>query len=151
MFDQEQYRPLRQFQLLSNRGVLATAHALVETGHPLTAQMLRGRCEHVRLRPERTLRSWLLALYDAALVQRVRKRGSWHYWAGQQLPELLRAARVSGATVRSPVRRLVPNSSMFKADGPETLEPDYQDPDAVGCEKIYSDGRRHPPIDVTNM
>ena len=129
MFDQEQSQPVLQFRALANTGVLATAHAITESECPLTARTLRNRCEHVRRRPGRTVRSWLLMMYFADLLERTRAKGAWFYWPTDRLRELLRVGGVSDSTFLPPVRPLVPNASMFKADGPEALEPGYADPE----------------------
>ena len=121
MSDQAQPLPLLQFHLLANRGVLAAAHAIVENKHPLTARTLRDRCEHVRRRPGRTVRSWLLMMYFADLLERTRSKGVWFYWPTVRLKELLRVGGVSGSTFLPLEPHPPPTDFAGPADGPEQL------------------------------
>ena len=56
---------------------------------------LRGHCEHAGRRPGRTVRYWLLTMYLADLLDRVRWKGTWYYWPADRLNDLLQAGGAS--------------------------------------------------------
>ena len=116
MFDHAE--PTARFSLLSRPNILAAAHAIAAAGRPLSERMLSDCCEQARRRPGRTIRFWLLSMYLTGLLERVRRRGAWHYSPSGRLRDLLEA----GGECRPPIQpHATPAADYWSPDDPTSL------------------------------